>query len=330
MKAGLISLLAVSALALPAKAQGVRTDCSLPKPSPAAKVLLLSAYEGDALSTTAIGSQDIAVRTASIDVEAGDEPLYVVALSYRPMIWRLTGSVGRVEQIVLAAQATEANGSRPDARPIVGASGLAADKVAFLPKPTCLGDFSEMPSAEAARTIAAVKKETGKDPIIATDYAVSGISVPSAKLKPPSGGTDVRPSIAFENDGKGFRVDLSGKPRMEEAGNALESDVSRFYPGGLVEIDPTTVVASGKPVRYQVLPGRAGLLQLVRSGVLGESGKGEFIIKEKMRFPAGLYGAESARFILSRGVPAPEGDPGHSCLVKEEDNKTAVDPDAEC
>jgi hypothetical protein len=330
MKTGLISVLAFSALALPAEAQGIRTDCSLPKPSSAAKVLLLSAYEGDALSTTAIGSQDIAVRTASIDVEAGDEPLYVVALSYRPMIWRLTGAVGRVELVVLAAQATEANGSRPDARPIVGANGVAAGKVVFLPKPTCLGDFSEVPSAEAARTIATVRKETGKDPIIAADYAISGISVPSAKLKPPNGGTDVRPTIAIENDGKGFRVDLSGKPRMEEAGNALENDVMRFYPGGVVEIDPTTVVASGKPARYEVLPGKAGLLQLIRSGVLSESGKGEFVIKEKMRFPAGLYGAESARFILSRGVPAPEGDPGHSCLVKEEDNKTAVDPDAEC
>lgn len=330
MKTWLLPALASVACALPALGQDLRAGCSLPKPSAAAKVLLLSAYEGDALSTTAIGSQDIGVRTASIDVEAGNEPLYVIALSYRPMIWRLSGAVDRVEQIILAAQSTQANGSRPDARPIVGASGIPAGKVAFLPKPTCLEDFSERPSPEAARTIGTVRKETGKDPIVATDYAVSGIAIPSATLKPPSGGTDVRPSIAIENDGKSFRVDLSGKPRTEEAGNALENDVLRFYPGGVVEIDAAAVVASGKPIRYEVLPGKAGLLQLVRSGVLSESGKGEFVVKQRTRFPAGLYGAESARFILPPGVPAPEGDPGHSCVVKEEDNKTASDPDAAC
>lgn len=330
MKTWLLAALASTACAFPALGQDARSGCSLPTPSAAAKVLLLSAYEGDALSATTIGSQDIAIRTASIDVEAGSEPLYVVALSHKPMIWRLSGAVERVERIVLASQSTEANGSRPDARPIVGASGIAADKVAFLPRPACLEDFSEVPSAEAARTIGIVKQQTGKNPIVAADYAVSGITIPSAALKPPSSGADVRPSIAIENDGKGFRIDLNGKPRMEEAGNALENDVMRLYPGGVLEIDAGTVVASGEPARYEVLPGKAGLLQLVRSGALSRNEKGELVIKTKIRFPAGLYGGESARFILPRGVPAPAGDPGHSCVVKEEAGDASTDPDADC
>jgi hypothetical protein len=44
----------------------------------------------------------------------------------------------------------------------------------------------------------------------------------------------------------------------------------------------------------------------------------EFRIVRKMRFPAGLSGAHSVRFILARGVPMPDGSPGHSTVISEE------------
>jgi len=58
-----------------------RAGCEMPKASDNAKVVLLSAYESDAVSTTTIGSQDSEVRTGTIEVEPGDQPLYVVAVS---------------------------------------------------------------------------------------------------------------------------------------------------------------------------------------------------------------------------------------------------------
>lgn len=330
MKASLVLALAFAASTSPVLGQETRLDCSLPKPAAAARTVLLSAYQGDALSTTGIGTQDVSVRTASIDVEAGSEPLYVVALSYRPMIWRLVGAVERVERIVLASQSTEPNGSRPDGRPIVGASGIPADKVTFLPRPTCLEDFSEMRSKEATRTIGIVRKATGNEPVVVADYAVSGFAIPSAALLPSRSSAKAATGIAIANDGKALNVDLSKKPRMQAAGNDLDNEVGRFYPGGVVDIDPRTVVASGKPIRYDVLPGKAGILQLVRSGALSQNERGQFVINAKMRFPAGLYGAESARFVLPRDIPTPEGDPGHSCVVKEGVGDTKDDPDTDC
>jgi hypothetical protein len=59
-------------------------------------------------------------------------------------------------------------------------------------------------------------------------------------------------------------------------------------------------------------------VQLLVSGALVRAKGGEYIVKQKTRFPAGLAGAHSVTFLLPTGVPYPEGDPGHSCVVIEE------------
>jgi hypothetical protein len=92
--------------------------------------------------------------------------------------------------------------------------------------------------------------------------------------------------------------------------------VNLYYPGGVIQIDPKTVVANAPVAPYGILPNQAGLLQLVQQGALSYR-NGEFQIKKKIRFPAELYGAHSAKFLLLKGVPTPDGDPGHSCVVSE-------------
>jgi hypothetical protein len=59
------------------------------------------------------------------------------------------------------------------------------------------------------------------------------------------------------------------------------------------------------------------LQQLVQQGALTYRNR-EFQIHRKIRFPAELTGAHAARFLLLKGVPVPDGDPGHSCVVSEE------------
>jgi hypothetical protein len=83
-------------------------------------------------------------------------------------------------------------------------------------------------------------------------------------------------------------------------------------------IDPAAVMASRPAEKYRVLPLQAGLIQLVQSGALTRDRSGEFLIQKQMRFPAGLYGGYSVTFLLLRGVPLPEGDPGHSIVISEE------------
>ena len=99
---------------------------------------------------------------------------------------------------------------------------------------------------------------------------------------------------------------------------SLVSELHSFSPGGVVEVDPKDVVASKPAEPYEVLPQQAGLIQLVQAGALTQNGRGEFLIHKKIRFPAELYGAHSVKFLLLRGVPEQDGDPGHSDLISEE------------
>jgi len=298
------------------RAEEARAGCALPKASDAAKVILLSAYESDSLSTTAIGSQDVGTGTGSIVVEPGEGPLYVVVAAFRPVIWRFSGAVERIERVVLAAQMTGPGSSKPDAAPLAGATGLAADKLTFLPRSDCLRHFSEVPSSHAAITAGIVRRETGKEPVVAGRYQVSGFSIPSAELR-TTGRAD-RPMVIISKPSGTLRIEGGANVVVEAGTRDLASDVARFYPGGVVEIAPETVFASDKPVRYEVLPNQAGLLQLVQRGALARNQSGEFLIKEKIRFPAEMNGAHAARFLLLRGIPVPDGSPGHSCVISEE------------
>ena len=110
------------------------------------------------------------------------------------------------------------------------------------------------------------------------------------------------------------------KPRKQDAAKvaALSDEMRHFHPGGIVEIDPRTVVASQPVERYDVMPQEAGLIQLEHDGAITRNGLGEFLVHKKIRFPAGLHGGHLVRFRIQKGAPMPEGDPGHSCVIAEE------------
>jgi hypothetical protein len=122
----------------------------------------------------------------------------------------------------------------------------------------------------------------------------------------------------------------AGTLRIEGGVSDLASEVARYYPGGLVEIDPSQVVAAAPAARYDVLPNQAGLIQLVQAGALARNKSGEFLIERKIRFPAELNGAHSVRFLLLRGVPEPDGHPGHSCVIVEETGAPLGKPGGRC
>jgi len=294
-----------------------RPTCDLPKPSDAAEVVVLSAYESGALSTATIGFQDVETGAGTIHVEPGRAPLYLVVTTFRPVIWRVTGAVERVERVVLAATITGPNRSEPRAVPLAGAVGLPAGKVTFVTRPNCLRHFSEVPSGQAAMTIAAVRRETGKEPVVvASRYTVSDIGLPSGRIR--QGRSEETVAIIRE------MAAPSGEAAAANAAAvaAAMRDFDRFYPAGLVRIDPAETVSSLPAARYEVLPSQAGLVQLLLRGALTRSAGGEYLIREKIRFPSGLFGAHSVRFLLLRDVPKPEGDPGHSCVISEESGES--------
>lgn len=95
-------------------------------------------------------------------------------------------------------------------------------------------------------------------------------------------------------------------------------NLKRFYPDGLIPLVLEEIHASEIVEPYAVLPSHAGLLQLMAEGSVVFD-EGFFIIRREFdRFPGGMFGGFSARFVLEPGVPMPEGTPGHSPVVSGE------------
>ena len=282
------------------EAAGDRPGCEMPKPSDNVKILLFSTEDAEGLSTTTIGSQDLVVSTGILTIEPGPEPLYVVGVTQRAVIWRLKGAVDRVERIVLGSNVNERlRGDVPDLAP-VGVMGIPAGRVSFLKSAECIRSFSDAPSIASSVAGGIVQRELGRAPIIVTGRVrVSEFVLPSGALK----------------------TDFKGELPVLIDTSPLAVDAALAYPSGIVEIDPASVISTRPAEFYTLLPGLYGLLQLVKSGVLQPNRSGELLIKKKMRFPGGLYGADAAKFLLLRGVPEPDGNPGHSCVYSEETGK---------
>jgi Ca2+-binding EF-hand superfamily protein len=300
-----------------AKIEQVRTPCVMPKASSSAKVILLGGYETDALSNTTLGSQDVVVQAGTIIIEAGSEPLYLVVSTYAAEIWQFTGATDRIEHLVLATAKTLAKNEQRI--PLVGATGLPASRITFLSGTGCLPYFSEAPSIAATATASKVAEQTGKAAdIVIGRYQLGSISLPSGAIK---NDTAAKPpllivqksvgTLTIEGDAKAIVIRT---PSVRD----LAVDLLRYNPGGIIAIDPAAVVGAAPAQAYDVPPQQAGLIKLSQKGALTQNRSGEYLIHEKIRYPAGLAGGHSVKFLLLKGVPEPDGDPGHSDVISEE------------
>jgi hypothetical protein len=307
----LFAAVAAAALAFPATAgmaraqmdkaerhaeQTMRADCALPKPSAAAKMLLLGTYETEALSSVALATQDMVTNTGSVVIEPGKEPLYIVLTSMQPTIWRFLGATERVERVVVTDSRIRMSKTARDPTPLVGVIGLPPARVTIPQRTDCLPAFYQAPSTMSAKTVGAVAAATGRWPeIVAAKYRLHAFHVPSGRI-------DAAPHRS-----------LLTKPSSD-----LVSVLAYFYPGGVVTVEAKKVVARVSVEPYEVLPQEAGLTQLLESGALTRTQSHAYTINKKIRLPAALSGYHAVRFVLARGVPAPDGDPGYSKIISEE------------
>lgn len=265
--------------------------CALPAPAKDDQVVVLGVYEGQSLSTASVMGMDEETTTGKLVIEPGNRPLYIVLTAYDGIIWQFSGATERVSQAVVIPR-------RNKDGPGAGVTGLPAAKVRFTAPGACYGYFTNVKESKAQRTRSIIEHAIGRPvDIFAGVYDLGSISLPS--------GTPGRPvkrnwTAVTGQDGGVYR------------------EFVRFYPGGLSEIDPATVVAPAPAQRYDVLPSEAGLIQLIKAGSIEARNNGVFhIVKPIGRFPAGLAGAQAVTFILGKGVPMPAGNPGHSCVISE-------------
>ncbi|MGU3588662.1 hypothetical protein [Methylobacterium brachiatum] len=288
--------------------------CRVPVAPAGARLVVVGAYEGAALSTASIGGDDREVTVSRLVIEPGPEPLHLVLSSYDANVWLVTGAVERVAQVFASSQQAGA-----EKRPRVGVVGVPPERVRFAAEAACLPYFYQPQSREWTTALTTIEALFGRAP----DAAVGAYSI--ATMGVPSGRPDAQAALP------GAVALPAGGPAR-----ATWAEMLRFNPAGLVSVAPEQVAAPLPVKRYGVLPQEAGLAQLIEEGALKAVGVGRrstfeadnrpvvaatasgLLILRRVRLPAGLNGAHSVRFVLGRGVPMPEGSPGHSCIVSEE------------
>lgn len=280
-----------------------QAGCTFPAAGQRTKVVGFGAYEGDAISSAYVGTPDEETSVIDVTIEAGSEPLYLLFTTYQPVIWRLTGSVERVEHVIASAFTTADRDNRASraATSAVGIMGLPKSKVSITSR-TCLDDIQPPREGRTSRNhemaASRVKTLAGRSPdALFGEYSPVRISLPSGKVLSAPPGANARP--------QGFDAEV-----WREA--------ARFWAGGLVRIDPTKVIAAEPVDAYRVLPSQMGLSQLVGAGAARKLDDGRFLImRDIARIPPRMAGAHSATLILADGVKRPPGNASHGCVLTE-------------
>lgn len=297
------------------------SSCKLPKPPKGVKFVVLSGYEGDAVSTVTVGGQDSATSVAEVTIEPGAKALWIFSTASGPIVWKVNGATKRVKRFIVQPFVTRAD------IPGAGVVGLNKEQVSFVPAGACMRYLTSAENGKARIELAKIASKIARpvDKLIA-HYKLAGISVPSGRLA--RHGSDRNSGTVVVSNGRRFlltsdgvqplQADMDGKAKNVDGMDHVSRMHKRYKPGGIVEIAPKDVVAAGKVERYEVMPQEAGLLQLMRTGALKRMKDGYFLIQKPIpRFPAGLAGAHSVNFILGKDVAMPAGNAGHSVVYSE-------------
>lgn len=265
--------------------------CAVPAPGRKSRAIAFATAQGQQLSSVAVGGQDHETGIFDVVIEPGKAPLYVMLSAQDPIIWSVTGSVGRVERLVVFAWSKDDAG-----RPLAAVAGIPAGKV-FFAEPGCL------PAHLINRGDADVRRSS-----TIVFSAVTGIQT-EADARPGNNASALLPSLVIER--------AQGAAQAPAGFDADEwFAATATWPRGLGDINPERLVAKTTVERYAQMPGEIGIARLVAEGVLvpTENYSEYRIIKPLERFPARSTGAGGTSYVLGDGIALPTGKQGPGCV----------------
>jgi hypothetical protein len=286
-------------------------DCRLPRAAEGEELIRAFVSNGLAQPTVTVSGQDRTTSLARVSIEPGDRPLYLLLSAY-DMILKFEGATTRLKHVVILGQSlSEVNAAEDWAG--VGIVGISRSLVTFLPAAACSMQSDsitrESTERENRMIAAAIAANT---PIPLDANAVEGISLPSGQAINPHKDTDV-----MVTESGTYVVKEGEEPKKIEGGLTPEFEEQwRAKSGGIVVLDPSEVISSGRVETYDVLPSSEGLRRLVETGFLARTPKGYRLLKPIPRWPAGLDGANSVTVFVPKGMALPK-DPAGVSIVTE-------------
>ena len=219
--------------------------CGYPTASAEATVHVVSANRFTAVSDVVLGALRAPAGVADLVVPPGQTPVYLALANSDPAVWRVSGATERVEAVAVGGAAAQ--------RDAVAVVGMPANKVHFIKDPSCIPPFWRTNRGSKTRLMTMA---FGKAPVDFVDESMIGsLRVGDAK-------SDVTVLLAG----------AQGAPEQTRA-RAAWLEFIAGHPGGLVKLEPASLVAEGKAAALSVAPGGAGVAQLVESGDLEPVGE---------------------------------------------------------
>lgn len=286
-------------------------NCGTSSPAQTDEFVFVSTYDGTAASNLALDGQGAETRVATLEVEPGPGQVFLLLASQRPVVWNLTGDLGRLTRVVV-----QRAGIR-DGSGEAGVTGVTADKVTFLAPDTCVEAISEYDDELSPIVVLGPWLTWQRTPslILATNnmrksFVPSG-RVASERSFPVANFDLITHNELFEPFGDSFV-----KSPMDAATvSVLRSYWSGSYGAmeGVFFFKPGEVITSGPEEFYEVIPGAAGVIQLIKNGTLrvlsANRGRPHLLLTKPIPyFPTGLQTWNNTRVDLAKGVPRPLGE----------------------
>lgn len=279
------------------------------------KVALISVYEGDSVSTVSVAGQVGETNVIPVQIDEGDDDIYLIAVSHSPTIWQLKGKTRRVSKFVIVGPSMPPGSSNNDSggdKINVGATGIAREKISFRHGRTCKLQWSNASPKS-------LEPHIGRKPdLFLKENSVAGIHIFGERINTGIS-EDIKKSQIEPPEG--FEPNLWKKHL-------------RFMPGGVIDLRQEDIISDAPAAPYEILPKWAGFSKLAHEGAIvpasynrnGKSinevpvfgGSHIKIIKDIPFYPAGLHGGFSADITIAKGVQIPRGSPGHSKVKLEE------------
>lgn len=285
-------------------------NCGPVAPGPDEDFVVVSTYEGTAATNLALEGLARQTTVATIHVEPGDRKLFLFLASFDPVVWNLEGDVDRVARVVV--QTASVDGTQN-----AGLVGVGRERVTFVPYSACIKPLTEIKDEPLAAALIGPWLAWNRTPsMVIANYAMRTSFVPSGAVKSersfPTGSFDlIVYTELFEKLGDSYlKVDIDSSTvsvlRSYWAGATDAKDGVFFF-------QPGEVVISGAEEFYPVLPGTAGLVQLIKEGTLqvvkgNVRGTHLMLTKPIPYLPSDLKVWDNTRIDLAKGVPRPVGE----------------------